>query len=328
MAVVWGRITFERSAKLDERQVREYTLVARVRTDSVNDGPGTILAAMIANGIDIGEPYQEPNGYLDLGARCKSIEPRVDQDDPMLWAVTCQYTSERPERTSSGERGYKPSKGQRGAPRRRPRKPTERPGEYRWTFERYRKVIFEAPFVDDATDEILDTRAVRNSAGFAFDPPPEIDDSRPVLIVTLNEEGYEPVGAALLGDKVNSDVFWGFPPGTAKLAPPEAEQVFEDEEDFWRVTYKVEFRLAAPYWDIAPLDQGYHALDVAASEGVGEAYRIVDRDGSPINEPWPLNGDGLEAVPGTDAPVFLKFRPYERIPFGPLGLEPPPDIDE
>jgi hypothetical protein len=26
--------------------------------------------------------------------------------------------------------------------------------------------------------------------------------------------------------------------------------------------------------------------------------------------------------------VFLKFRPYERIPFGPLGLEPPPDIDE
>jgi hypothetical protein len=331
VTVVQTSMTFDRSAKLDERQVRTYRIVARVRTDSVDDGPGTILAAVIERGIDIGEFYREPNGYFDLGARCQSIEPKVDQDNPLLWVVDCMFTSEPPRRTALGERGYRPSRGQRGGRRLggsggglrlpegdrdgRSRDPANRDDEYEWSYTDRRKVISAAHLVVDGI--IQPAAPIANSAGFPFDPLPEIDDSRLTLTISRNEKDYDPRIAFTYGDKLNADPFFDFAPYTAKMRPPVARRFFEDGEFWWRVTYKIEFRTEEPFWEIELLDAGYHAL--AGLEDV--PYRIPDRDGNPVNEPWPLDGAGGQLEPDAE-PVYRRFRPveYTAVPFAPLEL--------
>lgn len=309
-------MTWDRNAELDERQIRRYTLIARIRTDDVNDGPGTILAAVIARGIDIGTYYQEPNGYADFGARCRKIVPRVDQDDPKTWLVECSFSSEPPERTASGERGYEPSKNGQGSEGRQ-RSPELRQPEVSWDYEGRKKIIRRADLV--LSDGSLDPNvAIRNSAAFPFDPPAEVEVFEPRLTVSRNELAYDPQIAQQYANKVNSDTFWGYPAGSARMLPPVAKREYENGLFFWRVTYTILFRTESPYWDLEFLDAGMHAID-----GSGDAYRIVDRDGNPVNEPWPLDGEGGEAVPGTDDPVYFRYRPFEYawIPFGPLGLE-------
>jgi hypothetical protein len=263
MAVVSVREIWNgRRGSADEKAVREYARVFRVVTDSALDGAlvaETAVDPFTATAIPhLFASYLEPGGAFDLTAIARKIEAAQDDQDPLTWHVTVSYSNH----TDQPELGQE--------------NPLARPSEIKWSFCQFQKLA-----VEDAYGT-----AIGNSAGEKFDPAPEKDDSRPVLVVTRNELGFNPALAYAYRDAVNSDWFFGADPGTAKVQSIEAERHYENNVYFWKVTYTVHFRPEG--WRLKVLDSGYHELDA----DTGELSIIQDKFGHQVSSPARLNGYG------------------------------------
>src|SRR5579884_2127166 len=252
-----------RRGSADEKAVREYARVFRVVTSNSLDGAlvaetavdpfnGTAIPNLFAS-------YIEPNGTtFDLTAIARKIDVVQDDSDPNTWLVTVSYSN----RTDLPELGNP--------------NPLLRPSEIKWSFAQFQRIA----------DVDIYGAAVVNSAGEAFDPPAEKDDSRPVLVVTRNEAGFDPGIAYLYRDAVNSDAFFGAPPGTAKIQAIEATRHYENNFFYWQVTYTIHFRPDG--WNLNLLDQGFNYLD---TDGKTKLL-IRDKNGAAVSKAVPLNGVG------------------------------------
>src|SRR5262249_46326548 len=126
---------------------------------------------------------------FDLGALCNSVTCEQNDDAPRRWVVTCEYGPPTVEQGQQQEN------------------PLLRPAVLTWGFTQNSRAVWKD----------VNGTPIQNSAGDAFDPPPEIDDSRPVLTVTRNEAGFNPAIAIQYQDAVNSDQFLGFNAGVVKI---------------------------------------------------------------------------------------------------------------
>lgn len=238
----------------DERQ-RSYRRVFRVVCSSTLDGPVTIKAHAACPAI--GTIYVGANGETDTGAFCRKRRCIQSQDDPFVWTVEVEYSSIVVDFDRTNEN------------------PLLEPVDIEWGQAQYQKAI-EIDLVGDPLE---------SSSGEPYDPPVEIDDSRPVLRISRNLGGFDPALAIFYQDAVNSDVFLGAAPLTAKIMTLTASLQFRNIP-YWRVSGEVHFRREG--WRKQVLDQGFSHFD---SNGV-LTKNIDPLKGTPYPHPLKLNGIG------------------------------------
>ena len=292
MIVDWQEIADERSGELDQlRAIRHYTRCFRIITDSTLDGPETIL--LNSEFLGLLTIYLEANGAADPGAILRTV--RVSQphgsDNPFVWILTYEYSSEPldpQQRGGANNTNTDPDGNDDDSPPGQGvQDPLARPPIFSIEPSKFQRVMDA-----DATGA-----SVTNSAGMPFSPQPEADETRLVLTMERNED--EPDWPVFLAyqDAVNSDVFMGFPPGTAKVNI-RAQSMFENNLYYWKMTYVFELRNVVMIqgtlfsgWDKHIQDRGFSQL---GTNNLPEAIR--DSNGTPVSEPVLLDGTGHAAA--------------------------------
>jgi hypothetical protein len=309
-----------RHGSLDQNAVRTYSRVFKVRTNSGFDSPLDVLipgnSADVTGVPSIRDPYVDNNGNVDFGAICTKVTPVQMNDDPFVWEVTCEYSSDKgniEQRDQTID------------------DPLSRPPIFKISFGRYQKVAT----LNNSAD--LAAGAITNSAGEAFTPAPEMDDSRVVITMTRNEPWVDLSVVKLYQDTLNSDTFFGDPPLTWKLTL-DAEGVYENSIYYWKVTYTFEYRAPITFnvlvpvkqafgnwsfqtstttqsaWHLATLDQGFHHIDVN-----GNFVSNLDANMNPFADPQLLNGNGGLLQFG-QPPAFIITQVYNSLPFALLQV--------
>lgn len=248
---------------------------------------------------------QHPNDK-NLFVRRRRFE---STDSTKLWFATIEYSSEE---------NFKP--------------PLDRKKKRKWSFLRYSKVA--------QIDQ--DGKAILNSANERFDPPAEVDDSRIQLVITRNEGNFDAHLIAEFQDAVNSDVFYDFQPGEAKMMAISANEMEEKNPDdpnapfqFWEVEYEIQFRLLTASfsgatrlpiedeisggWFLEILDQGFNEIGPD-----GKIKPILLTGGVKPSSPVLLDGTGHKLTwtpPALPNPFFQKFKVYREMAFRDLNLE-------
>lgn len=277
-------------ASQGEDRVYEFRRRFLVQTDNALDGALLVLAD--ASIPKIGDPYS--SGYDSFSAAfCVNRSARMHSDSNKLWEVDCSYKQPKNDQENKQEEN-----------------PLDRPAEVSWSFQAFQKPI----------DKDLDDEPIVNTFNTPFNPFPEIDDSRPILVIIRNEaHPFNYSRAISYQDAVNSDNFYGFDPGQAKMAGIAAQRRTEYIEStmstlvYWQVTYEIHFRREG--WQLKILNRGTEYFD---DNGAIQ----VDKDdaGNPTGSEVLLDNDAKKLAEDAD-PIYLDFRVYEEKAFGPLGLE-------
>lgn len=263
-----------------------YRRVFIVITKSKSDGPQVVMNAVDPNtGTSvplIGEIYVAGND-LDVNARCIGVDPQeIDGHGSKIWQVNCEYSTKWQDATDD---------------------PLLRPTDISFSFAQFQRPVW----LD------INASAITNSANAYFDPPVEIDDSRPVLTMVRNESWFSTSLAIDYQDAVNSDIFFGFPVRTVKIAGISGQNAVENGIQFVKVTY--EFHIRRELW--IPLK----ILD-AGMQDKNRNTTIPGTSGQIAVEPWPLNGSGtfLTAPTTTSLLQFRSFTVYKERAFSALAL--------
>ena len=140
-----------------------------------------------------------------------------------------------------------------------------------------------------------------------------------VLSVTRNFAGFSPWLTHQYRHSVSSDIFAGYPAGTARLVAFNARQQRASTGFiYWKVSAKVQFRF--PYnttpdkaWYFRTRHEGFRVK-------IGsDIVRAVDKFQVPVTTPVLLKSDGtLETNPANAH--FLEFKRYQSLPYSALGL--------
>jgi hypothetical protein len=152
------------------------------------------------------------------------------------------------------------------------------------------------------------------------------DVSDTVITVTRN---FESVNDDLVLDYLeatNSDTWYGYTVGRARLTSYQAEQMFRNERDvtgYWKVTATIQCRRG--YGDTTP-DKAWHKryrneglyekVTIAGSDYI---LRAVDDAGAPVTKPVLLKEDGTRETDPDNA-HFLFAQVYGSLPYNALGL--------
>lgn len=269
----------------DEKAIRQYARVFRVITDSILTGPAEVS---VGNGLPRRfDAYQDASGYTDTLAIAQSIDIR-QTDDPFTWEVVCHY-SNRTDEPALGETD-----------------PISRPTEIEVDFEQFQRVA----------ENDIKGNPIYNSAGERFDPPAEMDDSRPVIIMTRIEASLDYATLLQYQDAVNSKPWLGFAAKTVKLRI-KARRHYENNVYYWQITYT--FSIRWDTWELKTLDQGYFFLD-----SNGNRQMITDKFGQPLAAPALLDGSGNQLAYSVVAKkfnsIFLVWDVYNSIDFNLLNL--------
>jgi hypothetical protein len=166
----------------------------------------------------------------------------------------------------------------------------------------------------------LDGKAIQNSAGEWFDPPPEIDDSRPILTIQRNQALWSPALAIQYQDAINSEPFLGFAKGVVKVAGISATNQIENGQAFWSVTYEFHFRRDG--WELKVQDRGQNRKwkDGDRPDLQGKLIPIGD-GGIFTSVAVPLDGNGQPLQdPGPTNVKYQTFTVYKSLPFSALGV--------
>lgn len=139
-----------------------------------------------------------------------------------------------------------------------------------------------------------------------------------VLSVRRNFSSINLYGISQYRRSVNSDLFQGWPAGTAKLVGYSAKLVHEFG-GYWEVNARFQFR--EPYrttpdkaWYARVRHEGFYVRT-----GETSITRAYDDNKEPTVRPVLLNADGTEKTSGDDA-NWLEFKRYQPLPYNALGL--------
>jgi hypothetical protein len=181
-------------------------------------------------------------------------------------------------------------------------------------------------------------RPILNSAGEAPDTPMMTDYNDLVLMISWNRAAYDPNLASRYMKAVNSDTFFGFPPGKVKC------KVFtgDDARAGGLLYYEHNYEFHIRTFESDPLnigwlrrfrDEGFHEMVLndqnhLVPRAFGE-YLIeyseetgleTDRKFKPVSKPVALDGAGRKLADG--APDhFIEIQDFDQLPFSVLGLE-------
>ena len=144
---------------------------------------------------------------------------------------------------------------------------------------------------------------------------------------------FNGVSIYLFTNKVNSDTFLGFPPGTAKIHSIQANTAVEDDVTYYEVTVQILFRQARANqspefaWYQRIKHEGYYAMFNGNKARIYQKnaapYDLTDdpTDATAITQPVLLKENG-EILGENDTPYFLLVKQYGQTPFANLGLLP------
>lgn len=178
-------------------------------------------------------------------------------------------------------------------------------------------------------------RAITNSAGIAFDPPAERENSIEVIRITRNQAVPNPNKA--YRNMVNADAFGiskplynfnrSFGPYVGKITAVDSVFGIQNKQRYYRNT--TELQIHPRTWRRQFLDQGImrrvtdgdkddagNTISASDTSVAGYVhYRpIKDPDGSFITTPVPLDGDGQPLAPGKPH-VFIEYSVDYEVPF-------------
>lgn len=291
----------------------EYTRTFRVRVDSRSDQSWSIYLAT---------PGQIPR-YLEahpenIFARLKGLKFTPTTDHWQWWTVTASYDSE-PITTDQREK-EKPN-------------PMDRRAKIEWNRNRYTE-----PFLLDKR-----TFAVQNTAGDYFDPPPERLTGYWVASVTKNVPDL-PEWVLDWDNVVNESEFQiqgrTVLPRCGLLVPNHmSDKLEENGYEYHQIKFDIEFRRPPSIpsgnvlhpkdrtpadviggHDIIVLDQGLRERGGSAPD-YSDRVKVQDDDGSDVNQPVPLDGDGFKlGDPKPDTVFYLAFHGYATADFTQLPL--------
>lgn len=287
------------------RLTRESTKKYRVKTDDKSHDDTYVLANAIT-----ATPDPLPNDLdshpTQAGLYCTSRQASQETEgDGRSWMVTCQFDNSisANDASDAGE------------------SPLERRTRYRMESVPFTRVV--------ERDEggIL----VQNYVGDKFDPMPEEEDERSVLVATKNYDATDFFGlCAFIHDyrgAVNNDLaFTVFPPGTLRLSRISMSDLqSESDIEFYTVSWNFEFKeeyentdniIPQPghdveAWDLVLLNQGYSAY--ASADDASSKFTW------PGKEPVKLADDGTVASSPDDY-TFMHFRTKKRRPFSAIPI--------
>jgi hypothetical protein len=285
-----------------------------VQTSDVQDGP-----IIVKNGFGVPrlfQTYSTPNESHPV-VRCRNVECERLGNRSVYWKVTCTYESPEFKDGVAGSGGG--AGGGLGGG-------LEKEGQQANPL----LIIPELSTSWEQTDEVIykiynattgNVEPCKNSFGEVFDPPPVKKRGRFLLTIVRNEDiGSQVIQAATAYEyAVNSDKFWGQPPGTALCTgitfTLQRYQVPDTiiQIPYLRVTYTFAFR---DTWHLQVLDHGHQYKDVSLSGATRNVQFVTDK-GFPST--GLLDGTGKK-LPDGGVPVFLNFRVYPRKPFKKLNL--------
>ena len=202
--------------------------------------------------------------------------------------------------------------------------------------ETYDNPLFAPPRIDwddveteEETDEDFDGRPIQTKNGEAITGVAALIPDQTVTI-KRNLLLFNPYVQARYRRSVNSDLFLGWPPGTAKLVKLSASNVVTKELTYWEVTGQVRFRF--PYrttpekaWYKRVMHKGYNERIELSGPGAGTAIvRAVDDNKEPVTKEVLLDARGFripEAAEGEEQIAhWLEFKLYDSLPYNALGL--------
>ncbi len=254
--------------------VREYTKEFTVRTDSDSTG-----AREVANASGLprkGDVYFF-GGETDIGALCWNVDPQQDSENQRVWRVTCRFSND-----IKGSMGTPLG----GDPRYDVENPLDAPPEVVWSSWSETEIVTR----DRQGIPIL------NTAGQPFSPPLIRMRKRRMVTITRNE-AFFPVGIDQeYTDTINADVFYGWPPKTARIDDITASAHFAQAMLYWKVRYVIQFK--KEHWLARvlnvgirhhPIDEFFHVDD--------EVLMIAEDDGVQSTIPVQLDLRGERATP-------------------------------
>ena len=196
--------------------------------------------------------------------------------------------------------------------------PLAEPADIDWTFETIQQPIIGTP---DQNISIIGSTAflsgaVKSPAGEIYNPPPMMDESRPVVTISRNEASFSVQNAVLYQNAVNSDFFFGVPARCAKMRGITGRKETRKGLTFWRVTYTIAFKRDS--WDLYVTNYGnlYYTTTTSTS---ATQWMTTEGPGAGFPGMTFLNADGT-ARSSTLAPTFTGYRIHKELPFGALSL--------
>lgn len=138
------------------------------------------------------------------------------------------------------------------------------------------------------------------------------------LTVTRNLLTFNSYVQSIYRRSVNSDSFFGWPPGTCKLMKLTANNVIDQTLGYWVVTGVFQFRY--PYnttadkaWFARWPAMGFYQLD-----SNGEQVPCVDGNRNPVATPAYIDQNGKQTT--ADNVFFVETKLYGSLPYRSLGL--------
>ncbi len=263
---------------------RTYARVFLVTTDNNFD---TAVEATFSGTPKLGDLHNR-----DEGAFCQDVLARQMPFSPTVWTITASYSSKREFEVKDQDN------------------PLADAARIVWTTEQFQR--------DVAIDR--NGKAVLNSVGYAFDPLPTADDSRPTVNITTNHAAVPDwildTPNALNSTPVTID---GLPIGkeVAKIKSANISEKRSRNDVTYR-TLTLSIHLKKGGWQPKILDEGFARIDPGDPEA---RESIALSDGTFPLRPVLLNGSGgILANPSTSNAVHLEFEFYPTFDYNNLPL--------
>lgn len=296
----FAEVAEARKATQDNRYQKQLTRQWLVRTDSAS--LGAVYAASHPS-----LPSQWALHPEDSLAYLTQLTSEQDQNDPLLWRVTAEYSyyTDTAGQLATGNPAVDTQQAGQD-PADREASPLLRPRDYTVSTATRAWAIWQG--WDTGTSTF--TKPIVNSAGDPFLPPVEVE--KPAAIVSIGLNSATPPTVAWLNAvgslNANSMVIGPYTVSAAqaKLTNVSAQRVYENGAAYWRWTVNFELR---DNWEYKIMDAGRRELYTAPTT---HKRAIIDPvSGQAVSQPVPLSAGKVT----TGSPVYLTFHIYPRYTF-------------
>lgn len=151
-----------------------------------------------------------------------------------------------------------------------------------------------------------------NSGNVPFDPPPMVEVSKPVIVVTKNMPVVSLEYVMAMKNAVNATTWRTCPPRTAKCLTVEANSKYENGVSYVEVKWHI--ALDPETWDARVLDCGWGAFEQFQTVDGELEFAFVefkDVNGESYTAAVPMDGLGKKLAPD-ESPVFLRGVPRQQ----------------
>lgn len=296
----------DREGPQSENGRRQYMRKFVVETNSAYDDPGVVLGAPLLP--QLYDAYVTLSGIQDDAARVVYLDPKQAPKSRLVWYVDVLYDTEfdrldnpllePPQITHESETYQLPL-----------------PGSYN-----------QSTSSGSSGTTFQFQSGILNSAGDPYDPPPTIEQSRPIVRFTRNQSFFTLDFKVRFENSVNGDVWNGLAARQAWLKSIQAELLVQrstsrlrPDVTYWRVSYL--FALKRETWDLQLLDYGPRYRKISGGTPVPFGANDVPKIGLLNNTTAPNSGtfDGEKKGPSALA-AYNRFRVMKEEAFSELNI--------